>query len=190
VRKIRSERREELEIEVREGGVLVLPDSGSVARALWSGGTIDAEGEDVVAMVVPVGRGRVVFLGDDSFLDNAHLGERDDAILAVRLAEQLAPAGHVLFDEYALGLWTPRTPIGILTSPSFFLATLHLLLLLALLVLRSAWVREFPRDPAPLASSSPLLRARTLAALLARAGRSGLLLRRSRPRVDSTSAAR
>jgi hypothetical protein len=169
-RSFRSASGETLEVGLSGGRVLAPLDDESLARVLWRGGTSGAE-DEVFAVEVSEGRGRVVILGDDSFLDDAHLGEHDDAILAVRLAEEFAPGKHVLFDEYALGLWTPRTPIGILTSPSFFLASLHLLLLLALLVLRSAWVREFPRDPAPLESASPLLRARTLAALLARAGR-------------------
>jgi hypothetical protein len=169
VRAVRSERGESIEVDLHRGTLFSPPDEGSTVRPLWSA----TEGPLVVE--VPEARGKVVLVGDDSFLDNEHLGDRDAALLAVRLAEQFAPGKQVLFDEYALGLWAPRTPIGILVSPGFFLATLHLLLLLALLVLRSAWVREFPRDPATLESASPLLRARSLAALLERAGRSRLL---------------
>lgn len=171
VRAFRSERGESIEVDLQRGEVFESPGEGSTVRPLWR--AVEAQAE--LAVEIPEGRGRVVLVGDDSFLDNEHVGEHDAALLAVRLAEQFAPGKHVLFDEYALGLWSPRTPAGILVSPSFFLATLHLLLLAALLVLRSAWVREFPRDPAPLESSSPLLRARTLAALLERAGRSRLL---------------
>lgn len=166
---IRNDRDETLEIELHGGHLFAQPEQGSRVRSLWRA---DAA---AVVVLVPEGRGRIVLLGDDSFLDNEHIGERDAALLALRLAEKLAPGKHVLFDEYALGLWSPRTPVAILVSPGLFLATLHLLLLMALLVLRSAWVREFPRDPAPLESASPLLRARTLAALLERAGRSRLL---------------
>jgi hypothetical protein len=165
----RNDRDEALEIDLHGGHLFAPLDEGSIARPLWRAD------DAALVVLVPEGRGRVVLVADDAFLDNAHLGERDAALLAVRLAEELAPSGRVLFDEFALGLWSPRTPIGILLSPVFFLATLHLLLLLALLVLRSAWVREFPRDEAPLESASPLLRARTLAALLERAGRTRLL---------------
>jgi hypothetical protein len=186
VRRIHDDDGEELEIDVKEGGVLVLPDAGSRARVLWRGG------DDVLAIAVPAGKGRVVLLGDDSFLANELIGERDHALFAVRLAEALAPGKQILFDEYALGLERPRTTVAILASPSLFLATLHLLLLLALLVLRSGWVREFPRDPAPFESASPLLRARTLGALLARAGRFDVLARILREgvarRLDRRSA--
>jgi len=179
VRRVHDDDGEELEVDVKAGGVLVLPDAGSRASVLWRGG------DEVLAMSVPAGKGRVVVLGDDGFLANEAIGEHDHALLAVRLAEALAPGKQILFDEYALGLEHPRTTVAILASPSLFLATLHVVVLLALLVLRSAWVREFPRDPAPLESASPLLRARTLGALLARAGRFDVLARSLRDGVAS-----
>jgi hypothetical protein len=179
VRRVHDDDGEELEVDVKEGGVLVLPDAGSRASVLWRGG------DEVLAMSVPAGKGRVVVLGDDGFLANEAIGEHDHALLAVRLAEAFAPGKQILFDEYALGLEHPRTTVAILASPSLFLATLHVVVLLALLVLRSAWVREFPRDPAPLESASPLLRARTLGALLARACRFDVLARSLRDGVAS-----
>ena len=166
-----------LEVEVRKGGTLRLPGAGSKATARWVEEGTGAGPGGALAVEVRIGRGRVVLLGDDGFLDNSRIGEHDHAPAALFLARELAPDRRVLFDEYALGLWRPHSPVAILASPGFFLATLHLLLLLALLVVASAWVREFPRDAPRTASLSPLERARSLAALLARAGRYGLLAR-------------
>jgi len=167
---VRSEG-EELEVELAEDSVLAAPREGSAARVLWA----VQGGEKALAVVVAAGAGQVVLLGTDAFLDNARIGAHDHALLALRLAETFAQERRVLFDEYALGLWHPRTAIGFLASPKLFLASLHVLLLLLLLTWRSAWVREFPRDPSPLAAASPLLRARTLASLLQRANRNDLL---------------
>jgi hypothetical protein len=130
--------------------------------------------------MVPVGSGQLVLLGDDSFLANEKLRERDHALFAVRLAEEFARGGRILFDEYALGLWQPRTAITLLGSEHLLLATLQIVALLLLALWRSAWAREFPRDPRPLESASPLLRARALASLLARAGRTDVLERFAR----------
>jgi hypothetical protein len=197
LRHLGNSRGEVLDIEVREGGVLLAPDTGSTAYALWWGGTESAAGEDVLAMVVPEGSGQVVLLGDDAFLANGRIGERDHALFAVRLVEEFARSGRVLLDEYALGLWHPRTAMSLLASPSLFLASLHLPVLLLLFLWRSAWVREFPRDPPALEAVSPLVRARSLAALLSRAGRFDLLARplreetlRRLERRSRTSAAR
>jgi hypothetical protein len=180
VRHVRDSRGEELEVEVEEGGVLVPPTAGSIAQDLWWGGTESSEGEEALATMIPVGSGQVVLLGDDSFLANEKIGERDHALLAVRLVEEFARGGRVLFDEYALGLWRPRTAVGLIASPMLLLATLHIVALLLLGFWRSAWVREFPRDPPALESISPLLRARALASLLVRAGRLDVLARHLR----------
>jgi hypothetical protein len=180
VRRVRDHRGEELGVEVEAGGVLLPPPTGSVAEALWWGGTASAEGEDVLATMVPVGSGQLVLLGDDGFLENGALSKNDHALFAVRLAEEFARGGRVLFDEYALGRWRPRTATSLLASPNLFLATLQLGVLLLLCLWGAAWVREFPRDPPPLEAASPLLRARALAALLARAGRFDVLDRHLR----------
>lgn len=175
VRHVRDHRGEELEIQVEEGGVLLPPPAGSVGEALWWGGAASAEGEDVLATMVPVGSGQLVLLGDDSFLSNEKLRDHDHALFAVRLAEEFARGGRILFDEYALGLWRPRTALTLLASPSLLLATLQIAALLLLALWSAAWVREFPRDPRALESASPLNRARALASLLARAGRFDVL---------------
>jgi len=176
-RRVRDHRGEELEIRVEEGGVLLPPPAGSAGEALWWGGTEGAEGEDVLATMVPVGSGQLVLLGDDAYLSNGELSEHDHALFAVRLAEEFARGGRILFDEYALGLWQPRTAMTLLASPNVLLACLQIAALLALAVWSAAWVREFPRDPRSLESASPLDRARALAALLARAGRFDVLAR-------------
>ncbi|HZO10200.1 MAG TPA: hypothetical protein VFC77_12525 [Myxococcota bacterium] len=175
LRRVRDHRGENLEIEVEEGGVLLPPPAGSSGEALWWGGAESAEGEDVLATMVPVGSGQLVLLGDDACLSNERLREHDHALLAVRLTEHFARDGRILFDEYALGLWRPRTAITLLASPSLWLATAQVVALLFLALWSAAWVREFPRDPRALESASPLLRARALAALLARAGRFDVL---------------
>ena len=184
---------EELSIDVRKAGVFVSRLPGFPARPVVWARAGDGRGEDVLAAEIPLGAGRIVLLGDDGFLANEKIGEHDHALLAARLADALAPASgpssspasatstggdrRVLFDEYALGTWQPETPVAILASPRFFLATLHALLLLGLVVLRAAWAREFPRDPLTQRTTSPLLRARALGGLLARAGRFDVLSR-------------
>jgi hypothetical protein len=166
---------ETMEVDVAEGGVLLPVPPGFLAQPILSTEGTGGGDLEILAAALPVGRGSVVLLGDDTFLANTHIGEHDHAILAVRLAEWLAPGKRVLFDEYALGTWSPGSPASILASPILFLATLHALLLLGILVVRAAWSREFPRDPLSQATVSPLLRARALAGLLARAGRFDVL---------------
>ncbi|MFN0007346.1 MAG: DUF4350 domain-containing protein [Planctomycetota bacterium] len=175
IRHLRDQRGEELEVTLEEGGVLVPPSPDSSGEALWWGGTLSTEGEEVLATMVPVGSGQLVLLGDDSFLSNEKLGEHDHALFAVRLAEEFSRGGRILFDEYALGLWRPRTAMTLLASPELLLATLQVAALLLLALWSSAWVREFPRDPRTLEAASPLLRARALASLLVRAGRFDVL---------------
>ena len=128
------------------------------------------EGE-LLAFELPLGRGTLAVLAGDRFLDNARLGEGDCAVLLARLAERYAGEGRarrVLFDEGALGRLASGSPIAMALAPRALPFTLHALALLALLVWRSAWVREFPRDPEPLEQLSPLVRAQSQAALLAR----------------------
>jgi len=177
VRRVRDRRGEEIEVAVEQGSMLLPPPDGSTAEALWWGGTPGGQDEDVLAVMVPVGSGQLVLLGDDSFLANEKLREHDHALLAVRLAEEFARGGRILFDEYALGLWRPRTAMTLLGSKSLLLATLQIAALLLLALWSSAWAREFPRDPRALESASPLLRARALASLLTRAGRIDVLER-------------
>lgn len=172
-RSVRDRRGEELELAVEQGGLLFPPPAESTGEALWWGESTG--GKEVLATMVPVGSGQLVLLGDDSFLSNEKLREHDHALFAVRLAEEFARGGRILFDEYALGLWRPRTAMTLLGSSKLLLATLQIAALLLLALWSSAWVREFPRDPRELESASPLLRARALASLLARAGRFDVL---------------
>ncbi len=177
-----------LSIDVRKSGVLVPELPGSAFRPIVQVQGEELRERDILAAEIPLGSGRVVLLGDDAFLANSRIGEHDHALFAVHLARALAPSSgssppwsdqgkRVLFDEYALGTWQPGTPVAMLASPRLFLATLHALLLLGLVVLRAAWARDFPRDPATQRTTSPLLRARALGGLLVRAKRFDVLSR-------------
>lgn len=128
------------------------------------------EGAWVVASRA-VGAGRLVLLESDRFLDNDRVGLEQNALLAVRLAERLSGDRRLFFDEYSLGGWTPDSPLEMAFSSAARPLTLHLFCLLLLLIWLSAWVRWFPRDPAPLAAVSASMRARGLAGMLMRRGR-------------------
>lgn len=145
-------------------------DARVVATARRGDGT-----EAPIAVALERGSGSVVLLWSDAFLANEAIGEHDHAVLAVRLAEVLAPSDGVLFDEYALGLWSPAGVSSVALGPTLFLATAHGLLLLLAFVWFHAAPRAFPRDPEPLDLASPLLRVRARASLLERARRHDLL---------------
>jgi hypothetical protein len=140
----------------------------------------DAAGRPIV-LRAEVGRGAVIVVPGDGFLKNASLSDADRGLLLVRLVEEAAPGGQVLFDEYALGAWMPESPIELAFAPSAFRFTLHGLGLALLLIWAAAWSREFSRDPEPLSTVAPLSRAESQAGLLAAAGRwdlAGAQLRR------------
>ena len=134
------------------------------------------EDERPLTLSLQVGRGRVVLLSttEDPF-DNAQLPQDQHALFLVRLAERFAGTRPVRFDDYALGLWTPTSPLQLALGPRALLLSLHLLLFVVLLVWSAAWVRAFPRDPRPLERTSPVERARGFAGLLARHRRFDLL---------------
>ncbi|HED66489.1 MAG TPA: hypothetical protein ENJ09_13165 [Planctomycetes bacterium] len=121
------------------------------------------------------GGGVLVFAQDLSFLDNDRIGNGDNALLLVRLAETYAGDRPILFDEYVLGGWQPPSLLALAFGRTALPFSAHALLLLLVLIVRAAWVRAFPRDPEPLAGVSALARARGVASLLADAGRWGLL---------------
>jgi hypothetical protein len=151
-------------------------DHVSDEDVLWTGERADAGEPDVLALKLSIGTGRLVLLADDRFLDNAHLRERDHALLAVRLAEELRTKGSaLLFDESALGARKNTSAVELALSPRFVLVSAHLALLALLFVWARAWVSAFPRDPEPLARISPISRARARAALYERARRYDLL---------------
>jgi hypothetical protein len=174
-RAFRDARDEQLVVDAKKGSVFAPLDAGTGIQALWWSENEAGEAAEVLAAMVPAGSGQVVLLGEDSILANGRIGEHDHGLLAVRLTEEFARGSRVLFDEYALGLWRPRTTTTILTSPKLLLFTLQIGILLLLALWGAAWVREFPRDPPPLEGASPLLRARALASLLVRAGRFDVL---------------
>jgi len=170
VRHVRTERGDELDVDWPKGACLVRPSPNAPIEPLWTAARSDGETE-ILAVSARIGAGEIVLLGDDAFLDNAHLREHEHALLAVRLAEEANRGARILFDEYALGLWRPETASGLASSPRLFLISAHLVLLVLLFTWAAAWTKTFPRDPPPLARVSPLARARARAALFERAGR-------------------
>jgi len=132
---------------------------------------------DSLALEIPVGRGGLVLLGNDDFLDNARLRDADHALFLTRLVEALAPDGEVAFDENALGRWSEEGVLSLAFGADTRLASVHLLLLALLAIWMLAWPREFPRDPEPVEPTAPIERARAEVALALRAGRPGVLAR-------------
>lgn len=149
-------------------------DPSSPARELAV--VVGGESGDVaLAIDIPVGAGRAIAIADGRPFDNESIGALDHALLAVRLAEEVPPGGRVLLDEYALGLWEPSGPLAVAARPALLLFTVNALLLVLLWTWMRASPRAFPRDPEPLESFSPLLRARAQARLFERADRVALL---------------
>jgi len=176
-----------------EGGerLRLAPGGGSGARVLepfeaqvpWDPDELESLGWRHLA-VGPDGRpfaswtsveeGRVLLLASDAFLDNERLGELDHGLLALRLVEAVHGGGRWLFDEFALGDWTPPGSLALLAAPGLREVALHLLAIALLLVAVHAWRREFARDPEP-PRLDPTARLQAGARLLERAGRYDLL---------------
>jgi len=138
---------------------------------------VDDEGvvDLALAVEVRIGAGRVIAVADSGPFENESVGLEDHALLAVRLAEEVSPGGRVLLDEYSLGLWQPSGPLDVATRPAMALFTIHALLVVLVWTWMRAAPRAFPRDPEPLESFSPVLRARAQARLFERADRIELL---------------
>ncbi len=124
---------------------------------------------------IPVGRGSLVLMVSDRAFTNEYLRVADHGRMAVRLAEEYARGKPILFDEYALGRWSPGSWTTMATSNRLILLSIHLVLTLALLSWSLAWVRAFPRDAKPAEPLSALARVRSRASLFLRGGRPSLL---------------
>ncbi len=144
-------------------------DANSLVRefAVVVGG--EGKSDLPLAVEIPIGAGRAIVMADPEGFDNAHIGRVDNALFAVRLAEAAPPGARVLLDEYALGGWSAEGMLGVAMRPSLILFSLHALLVILLWSWLRAAPRAFPRDPEPLESFSPVLRARAQARLLERA---------------------
>ena len=175
---------------MEQGGTLVLPATESVLAFLVEGLGLAADaipelesddaparfGRDLtdargLAKTLPVGAGGCRLIPPGDYLDNDELDEEGHALFLVRTVELGDPDGRLLFDEYALGLGAGESSASLAVSPRGLLLTLNLALVLLVVTWRSAWAREFPRDPEPLGRVSPLARARGLAAVMIRAER-------------------
>lgn len=174
VQQVRVATGEVLEIEAGDSAGFLESALPAEARVVATAERADGT-ETPIVVALAFGSGSIACAWTDGFLANETIGARDHAVLAVRLAEALAPGERVLFDEYALGLWSPSGVSSVALGPTLFLATAHALLLLLAIAWFHAAPRAFPRDPEPLDLASPLLRVRARAALLERAGRHDLL---------------
>lgn len=166
-------------VVTRGGETLTLDWSAVLDRAGWLklprgvGSTVFADAGPLQRPFVaslPVGRGELVVLANDGFLDNRALDAGDNALAMVRLVEDLAPFDALCFDEYALGGYLPDTPLDLALRPSTLPLLAHLVLAVLLGVWWAASPGPFPRDPEPLGQASPRARARAQGALLARLG--------------------
>lgn len=165
------------------------PESGSHAREFAV--VSDADGVELAfAVELLVGSGRVIAVADGDVFDNARVGESEHALLAVRIAEDARPGARVLFDEYALGLWSQGGPMSVAARPAIVLFCLNAALLGLLWTWMRAAPRAFPRDPEPLDTFSPVLRARAQARLHERAGRAELFAPAARAAAYDRIAAR
>ncbi len=165
-------------------------DPGSAAREIAvvvdEAGVVDL----ALAIEIPIGAGRAIAVADSHLFENQSVGELDHALFAVRLAEEAPPGARVLLDEYSLGLWQQGGPLDVATRPALALFTLNALLGVLVWTWMRAAPRAFPRDPEPLESFSPVLRARAQARLFERAGRVDLLVPAARAAVFARLAAR
>ena len=154
----------------REAALLAVPRGSGEALVVAA-----ADPAQVFALALPLGRGRVVVVPDDDAFGNRGIREADHALLLVRLFEAMGAVEEVLFDEYALGTWTPETPLELALSKRSFAFTLHLAFALLVFVWSLAAAGAFPRDPEEHRAASPRARARAFGATMARLGRHDLL---------------
>lgn len=147
-------------------------------------------GDRALVVEVPFGEGRVLIVADTALFENAHVGEHEHALLAVRLAEVAPPGARILMDEYSLGLWQREGPLGVASRPALALFSLHVLFALVVWTWLRAAPRAFPRDPEPLDSFSPVRRARAQARLFERAWHVELLVPAARAAVFDRVASR
>jgi hypothetical protein len=150
-------------------------DPSSPAREIATVADGDDGFEWAVALELPEGAGRAIVVADGGAFDNGAIGREDHALFGIRVAEEASRRGRLLFDEYALGLWAPEGPIDVATGPALVLVSANLLFLVLAWTWMRAAPRSFARDPEPLESFSPVLRARAQSRWFERSGRLNLL---------------
>lgn len=69
-------------------------------------------------VILPMGRGAVVAIGDPGFLRNDVLKKTAGAVLAVRILERIDPSGHapIVFDEFHQGFGGTDSPVDVLVD--------------------------------------------------------------------------
>ncbi|MFT5688074.1 MAG: hypothetical protein ACI8PQ_000909 [Planctomycetota bacterium] len=144
-----------------------------------AGGRMELLAEDQdgapMAVRISVGRGACVLLVADVFLANGAIGLRDNALLFVRILEEIEPFERVLLDEYAIGNWDPPSPLKLAFGKRSRLMSWHCVALGLFVLWRASGRRAFARDPQPIALQSALTRAEGFAGLLLSRGRFDLL---------------
>jgi hypothetical protein len=166
---VRTGADEDLRIGLRTASLFAPLDPNGAAREMWSMTCASATRPFVVE--VPEGAGTVVLLAQDEFVRNRSIGEHDNAVAAVRLVEQVLGNGRLLLDEYETGTWSPPSMLALMVSPRLLLLSLHLAACVGIFVWMQAFARAFPRDREALELFSPVVRARALGGVLARAHR-------------------
>jgi hypothetical protein len=135
------------------------PLSGMTPSGFRLAGFIDVEdgvAHEVLAeiagkgavVVVPRGRGRIVIVASGSPFQNRDLLAAEGAPLLVRLLHLYA-TGPVLFDEYHLGAGEARSTMRYLFQRGAGPLLLHLLVVLAIVLVRSGRRFGVPRKDAP-----------------------------------------
>ena len=160
-------------VESIEGAELVGVSTGA---ATGEDGALESTAGKLAGLVrVPVGRGSLLLMVSDRQFNNLRLREADHALYAIRLVEEYAGDGPVLFDEYSLGSWAPSSVLSIATSPNLLLLSVHFVLVLLVLAWYFGWARAFSRDDVPPEPLSALARVHSRASLILRGGRPNLL---------------
>ncbi|HEY3397983.1 MAG TPA: DUF4350 domain-containing protein [Armatimonadota bacterium] len=126
---------------------------------------------------VTYGRGHVFVLAEAEMLSNEHLGQADNAVLALRLLTANGTPRRVLFDEYHHGIITPTALPSAINAGAFWAALWLALAALALYTVGFAWRFGRPRPPAEPPRRSALEYVEAFAALYREARAGGLMIR-------------
>lgn len=105
-------------------------------------------GQGIFALSCQVGPGRLIIVADPDIFTNQGLAQADNGLVALRLAEQIAPARKLIIDEVAHGLGKDFSVLKLIVSYPYVVATLQVIALLVCLLLPVARP-FFPPLPEP-----------------------------------------